>query len=91
VDPAPIAAHVLLPGDAAEGDEGRATRLHPGHAALDVEGNLSIEVILQFVIELALDRVPSEHRSEAKREHLAPAVESPRASPEPEQFVSVSE
>ena len=81
-DPALIAAVVLVQRDAAQGAKGRATRLRGGHAALEVEVDLPIEVVLQFVIELALDRVPLEQRSQAKREHIAPAVETHRAPPE---------
>ena len=81
-DPTLIAAAVLVQLDAAHGAAGRATRLRRGHAAFEVEISLSFEVVLQFVIELALDRVPLQQRSQPMREHVAPAVETHRASPE---------
>jgi hypothetical protein len=75
-DAARIPAFLLRLLDAAEPAQRRAARLIRRHAAGDIRLGLPGEVILDLVVEIAVDAAAPEERSQPERKGVDPAFES---------------
>jgi hypothetical protein len=65
--PALIAACLFLLVDPAHRAQGGVTRLRGIHAPFDVQRDLALDVVPQLFVELAIDPVRSEQRSQTER------------------------
>src|SRR5262245_42180528 len=71
-----VAALLLARLDAADRPQRRVRR----HATRDERVDLPFDVVLDFVIQLTFDRIPSEERSQLQRKDMTPAFE-PHVTP----------